>query len=67
MLAEEKASAVSAHQLRLWIELAWQLKDSPRHLSQHVGGFVLTEGRLTSGAGGACDHGETLRHSMGQG
>lgn len=47
VLAEEKASAVSAHQLRLWIELAWQLKDSPRHLSQHVGGFVLTEGRLT--------------------
>jgi error-prone DNA polymerase len=38
---------VGAHRLRLWIELAWQLKDSPRHLSQHVGGFVLTEGKLT--------------------
>nr|WP_261794584.1 error-prone DNA polymerase [Comamonas testosteroni] len=47
VLAAEKSCAVTAHQLRLWIELAWQLKDSPRHLSQHVGGFVLTEGKLT--------------------
>jgi error-prone DNA polymerase len=47
VLAEEMSSAVSTHQLRLWIELAWQLKDSPRHLSQHVGGFVLTQGKLT--------------------
>ncbi|WP_068076521.1 error-prone DNA polymerase [Novosphingobium lentum] len=27
-------------------ELVGQLLDMPRHLSQHVGGFVLTEGRL---------------------
>ena len=47
VLVQEKNCAVGAHQLRLWIELAWQLKDSPRHLSQHVGGFVLTEGKLT--------------------
>ena len=47
VLAREMNCAVGAHRLRLWIELAWQLKDSPRHLSQHVGGFVLTEGKLT--------------------
>ena len=47
VLACEMNCAVGAHRLRLWIELAWQLKDSPRHLSQHVGGFVLTEGKLT--------------------
>ncbi|WP_407716112.1 DNA polymerase III subunit alpha [Comamonas testosteroni] len=47
VLAREMNCAVSEHRLRLWIELAWQLKDSPRHLSQHVGGFVLTEGKLT--------------------
>ena len=28
---------------RLWLEMALQLKGRPRHLSQHVGGFVLTE------------------------
>jgi error-prone DNA polymerase len=30
----------------LWITLARQLLGFPRHLSQHVGGFVLTEGPL---------------------
>ena len=38
---------LSAHQGALWLELARQLKGFPRHLSQHVGGFVLTEGKLT--------------------
>jgi len=33
--------------LRQWIELARQLSGFPRHLSQHVGGFVLTQSRLT--------------------
>ncbi len=33
--------------LRQWLELAQQLKGFPRHLSQHVGGFVLTQTRLT--------------------
>ncbi|WEE80240.1 DNA polymerase III subunit alpha [Comamonas testosteroni] len=47
VLAREMHCAVGTHRLRLWTELAWQLKDSPRHLSQHVGGFVLTEGKLT--------------------
>jgi error-prone DNA polymerase len=30
-----------------WLELAFQLRGFPRHLSQHVGGFVLTQGELT--------------------
>lgn len=30
-----------------WLELALQLIGFPRHLSQHVGGFVLTQGKLT--------------------
>lgn len=33
--------------LRQWIELTGELKGFPRHLSQHVGGFVLTHTRLT--------------------
>lgn len=30
-----------------WIELTQQLRGFPRHLSQHVGGFVLTQSKLT--------------------
>lgn len=30
-----------------WIEMTRRLKGFPRHLSQHVGGFVLTHTRLT--------------------
>lgn len=30
-----------------WIELTRELRGFPRHLSQHVGGFVLTHTRLT--------------------
>lgn len=33
--------------LELWMSLATQLQGFPRHLSQHVGGFVLTQGPLT--------------------
>ena len=33
--------------LRQWLELTQQLKGMPRHLGQHVGGFVLTQGKLT--------------------
>src|SRR5579863_3732874 len=32
--------------LRLALELASELVGFPRHLSQHVGGFVITRGRL---------------------
>jgi error-prone DNA polymerase len=33
--------------LALWMELSEELRGFPRHLSQHVGGFVLTQGKLT--------------------
>ena len=33
--------------VRQWLETAAQLLTFPRHLSQHVGGFVLTQGLLT--------------------
>jgi error-prone DNA polymerase len=33
--------------LRLWLELAEQIEGMPRHLSQHVGGFVIAEERLS--------------------
>ena len=33
--------------LQLWIALSTELQSFPRHLSQHVGGFVLTQGLLT--------------------
>ena len=37
----------SPRRLQLWLDLACQLQRFPRHLSQHVGGFVLTQGPLT--------------------
>ena len=39
--------APSARLLQLWLDLSHQLLGFPRHLSQHVGGFVLTQGPLT--------------------
>ncbi|MBE2263328.1 MAG: error-prone DNA polymerase, partial [Burkholderiaceae bacterium] len=33
--------------VRQWLESAALLMGFPRHLSQHVGGFVLTQGKLT--------------------
>jgi error-prone DNA polymerase len=33
-------------QLRQWLQLAGELQGLPRHLGQHVGGFVLTRERL---------------------
>jgi len=32
--------------LRQTVELIYEIQGFPRHLSQHVGGFVITEGRL---------------------
>ena len=32
--------------LALTLELIFQIQGFPRHLSQHVGGFIITEGRL---------------------
>ena len=33
--------------LDMWLDLSRQIQRFPRHLSQHVGGFVLTQGKLT--------------------
>ncbi len=41
------APAHSERQLALWLDLSRQLMRFPRHLGQHVGGFVLTQGKLT--------------------
>ncbi|MDR6215406.1 error-prone DNA polymerase [Paracidovorax wautersii] len=46
-LAADVGVPLGAHTAALWLELARGLKGFPRHLSQHVGGFVLTEGKLT--------------------
>jgi error-prone DNA polymerase len=37
---------IDSHLASMWIELTEELMGFPRHLSQHVGGFVLTETRL---------------------
>lgn len=46
-LAESLGQPLAAHTARLWLELAGELHGFPRHLSQHVGGFVLTQGPLS--------------------
>ena len=46
-LAQALGVPLHRHTAALWLELAAQLKGFPRHLSQHVGGFVLTQGKLT--------------------
>ncbi len=46
-LAAGLGAPIAAHTAALWLELAHELRGFPRHLSQHVGGFVLTEGKLT--------------------
>ncbi|AVO50633.1 error-prone DNA polymerase [Melaminivora suipulveris] len=46
-LAAELGETITDRQADLWLTLAGQLRGMPRHLSQHVGGFVLTEDRLT--------------------
>jgi len=43
---EELNLNLSDRRLRLTLDLARQLMGSPRHLSQHPGGFVLTHDRL---------------------
>ena len=40
-------TALEPLKLQLWLSLATQLQRFPRHLSQHVGGFVLTQDKLT--------------------
>jgi error-prone DNA polymerase len=46
-LAQAMGVPVEAKPLALWMELSEELMGFPRHLSQHVGGFVLTQGKLT--------------------
>ncbi|WP_366936010.1 PHP domain-containing protein, partial [Acidovorax sp.] len=46
-LAQAVGAALRRHTATLWLELAADLQGFPRHLSQHVGGFVLTQGKLT--------------------
>ena len=46
-LAQGLGCPLAPAQAALWLELTAQLKGAPRHLSQHVGGFVLTETLLT--------------------
>ncbi|MAI91685.1 error-prone DNA polymerase [Ponticaulis sp.] len=49
-ISEDRAKAagldVSDQRLRLTLELTQEIIGFPRHLSQHVGGFVITRGRL---------------------
>jgi error-prone DNA polymerase len=46
-LAQQAGAELPEHQARLWLDLTEQLMGFPRHLSQHVGGFVLTQTQLT--------------------
>ncbi|MDR3454413.1 MAG: error-prone DNA polymerase [Rhodoferax sp.] len=46
-LARQAGQEIGARPAQLWLELTEQLKGFPRHLSQHVGGFVLTQDKLT--------------------
>ena len=46
-LAKGLGVPLHRHTAALWLELAAQLKGFPRHLRQHVGGSVLTQGKLT--------------------
>jgi error-prone DNA polymerase len=45
--AQEAGVEIDPLRMRQWLELTEALRGFPRHLSQHVGGFVLTQGKLT--------------------
>ena len=45
-VAQELGLDPTDHRLGLTLELTRELISFPRHLSQHVGGFVITKGRL---------------------
>ncbi|NPC56757.1 error-prone DNA polymerase [Caenimonas soli] len=45
--AAEAGVDVGELRMRQWLELTEALRGFPRHLSQHVGGFVLTQDKLT--------------------
>ncbi len=46
-LARDVGEHISDHTAQWWLRLTRELYKFPRHLSQHVGGFVLTQGKLT--------------------
>jgi error-prone DNA polymerase len=46
-IAQEMGIEENPFRLANWMELAWEIRAFPRHLSQHVGGFVLTQDKLT--------------------
>ncbi len=46
-IAEDQGLDASDPRLALACELAEELQDFPRHLATHVGGFVITRGKLT--------------------
>ncbi|MGL4573842.1 MAG: error-prone DNA polymerase [Burkholderiaceae bacterium] len=46
-LAQRIGINIHEHTAQLWLQLAHALMGAPRHLSQHVGGFVLTQTQLT--------------------
>ncbi|MGE0497417.1 MAG: error-prone DNA polymerase [Ramlibacter sp.] len=46
-LAQQQGLALAPRQAQLWLDMAQGLMGFPRHLSQHVGGFVLTQDKLT--------------------
>ena len=45
-LAQDMGAPLTPAQAALWLQLTDQLRGAPRHLSQHVGGFVLTQSPL---------------------
>ncbi len=47
LLMDKVGVQVHLQRLQHWQDLTRQLRGFPRHLSQHVGGFVLTQGKLT--------------------
>ena len=46
-LAQDEGFDISDPRLAMTLELAEELQDFPRHTATHVGGFVITRGKLT--------------------
>lgn len=46
-LARMLGVTLPEHRASQWLALTWEVMGFPRHLSQHVGGFVLTQTKLT--------------------
>ncbi|MHB0726986.1 error-prone DNA polymerase [Roseomonas mucosa] len=61
-LAEAEGLDLSDRRLSLALQLAEEIQDFPRHLATHVGGFVMSRGKLTEMAvvGNAAMEGRTV-------